>query len=115
MISLKDKTLVFLLYLMFLIVVEAGDPIHNAFLRLMCVSALAALYLFIISVLAMSLLLAFKALHYLSDSLKLTHFINLSLNYKASLYHLTLYILSEKAYYEGTPLFIYINLMLMLI
>jgi hypothetical protein len=63
----------------------------------------------------MSLLLAFKVLYYLSDSLKLTHFIDLSLNYKAFLYYLVLYILSEKAYYKRTLLFAYINLALMLI
>jgi hypothetical protein len=100
---------------MLLIIVEAGDPIYSAFSRLICVNALIALYLLIISVLTMSLLLAFKALHYLSDSLKLAHFIDLSLNYKAFLYHLMLHILSEKAYYEGSSLFTYINLALMLI
>jgi hypothetical protein len=63
----------------------------------------------------MSLLLTFKALHYLSGSLKLAHFVNLSLNYKASLYYLMLYILSGKAYYEGTSLFAYVNLALMFI
>jgi hypothetical protein len=115
MIDLKDRALTLLLYLMLFIVVEAGDLVHSAFSRLMCVSALAALYLLIASVLTMSLLLAFKALHYLSDSLKLAHFINLSLNYKAFLYHLTLYILSGKAYYEGFSLFVCVNLTLMLI
>jgi hypothetical protein len=115
MISLEDKTLAFLLYFMLLIIVEVEDLIHNAFSGLICVNILAALYLFIISVLAMSSLLAFKALHYLSDSFKLTHFIDLGLNYKAFLYHLMLYILSEKAYYKRISLFIYINLALMLI
>jgi hypothetical protein len=81
----------------------------------MCVSALAALYLLIVSVLAISLLLAFKVLHYLSGSLKLAHFIDLSLNYKAFLYHLMLHILNKKAYYERSSLFIYVNLTLMLI
>jgi hypothetical protein len=100
---------------MLLVIIRARDPIHSAFSGLMCVSALAALYLLIISILAISLLLAFKALHYLSDSLKLTHFIDLSLNYKAFLYHLMLYILSGKAYYEGSSLFVYVNLTLMLI
>jgi hypothetical protein len=100
---------------MLLIIVEVEDPIHSAFSGLMCVNVLAALYLLIISVLAISLLLAFKALYYLSGSLKLAHFIDLSLNYKAFLYHLMLYILSEKAYYEGSSLFIYVNLALMLI
>jgi hypothetical protein len=100
---------------MLLIIVEVEDLIHSVFLRLICASVLVTLYLFIISVLAISLLLAFKALHYLSDLFKLAHFINLSLNYKAFLYYLMLYILSEKAYYKESPLFIYINLTLMLI
>jgi hypothetical protein len=100
---------------MLLVIVKAGDPIHSVFLELMCVSALAALYLLIISVLTMFSLLIFKALHYLSGSLKLVHFINLSLNYKAFLYHLMLHILSGKAYYERSSLFTYINLALMLI
>jgi hypothetical protein len=100
---------------MLLAIVKAGDPIHSAFLRLMCISVLVAFYLLIISVLAMSLLLVFKALHYLSGSLKLAHFIDLSLNYKTFLYHLILHILSGKAYYKRTSLFIYINLALMLI
>jgi hypothetical protein len=100
---------------MFLIIIEAGDPVHSVFLGLIYVSALTALYLLIISVLAIFLLLTFKALHYLSGSLKLAHFIDLSLNYKASLYHLMLYILSGKVYYKEFPLFIYINLTLMLI
>jgi hypothetical protein len=81
----------------------------------MCASALVALYLLIISVLIISSLLVFKALYYLSGSLKLAHFIDLSLNYKAFLYRLTLYILNEKAYYKRSSLFIYINLALMLI
>jgi hypothetical protein len=115
MISLKGRALALLLYPMLLAAVGAGDPVHSAFSGLMCASALAALYLLVASVLAMSPLLAFKALHYLSGSLKLAHFIDLSLNYKASLYHLILYILSGKAYYEGSPLFVYINLALMLI
>jgi hypothetical protein len=115
MIGLEGRALALLLYLMFLIIIRAGDPIYSAFLRLICASALAALYLFIISVLAISLLLAFKALYYLSDLLKLAHFIDLSLNYKAFLYHLMLYILSGKAYYKGSSLFTYINLTLMLI
>jgi hypothetical protein len=115
MIGLKGRALALLLYFMLLIIVRAGDPIHSAFSRLICASALVALYLLIISVLAMSLLLAFKALYYLSGSLKLAHFINLSLNYKVFLYHLMLHILSGKAYYEGSPLFAYINLALMLI
>jgi hypothetical protein len=115
MVGLKGRALALLLYLMLLIAVEAGDPIHSVFSGLMCVSALAALYLLIISVLAMSSLLAFKALHYLSGSLKLTHFIDLSLNYKAFLYRSTLYILSGKAYYKGSSLFAYVNSTLMLI
>jgi hypothetical protein len=82
---------------------------------LMCASALAALYLLIVSVLAISLLLIFKALHYLSDSLKLAHFVDLGLNYETSLYRSALHILSGKAYYKGIPLFAYINLALMLI
>jgi hypothetical protein len=100
---------------MLLVIVEAGDSIHSAFSRLMCASALIALYLLIASVLAIFSLLAFKALHYLSGSLKLAHFIDLSLNYKAFLYHLMLYILSGKAYYEGSSLFVCVNLTLMLI
>jgi hypothetical protein len=100
---------------MLLIIVKAEDPIYSAFSGLMCANALATLYLLIISVLTMSLLLAFKVLYYLSDSLKLTHFIDLSLNYKIFLYRLMLYILSGKAYYEGSSLFVYINLTLMLI
>jgi hypothetical protein len=100
---------------MLLIIIKVRDPIHSVFLGLMCASALITLYLLIISVLAISSLLAFKALHYLSDSLKLAHFIDLSLNYKAFLYHLMLHILNEKAYYEGFSLFTYINLTLMLI
>jgi hypothetical protein len=100
---------------MLLVIVRAEDPVHNAFSGLMCASALAALYLLIASVLAISLLLAFKALHYLSGSLKLAHFIDLSLNYKAFLYRLMLHILSGKAYYEGSPLFVCVNLALMLI
>jgi hypothetical protein len=115
MIDLEGRALTLLLYPMLLIIVKAEDLIHNAFSGLICVSALAALYLLIISVLAMSLLLAFKVLHYLSGSFKLAHFIDLSLNYKAFLYHLMLYILSGKAYYKGFLLFIYINLALMLI
>jgi hypothetical protein len=115
MIGLKGRALALLLYLMLLVVVKAGDSIHSAFLRLICVNTLVALYLFVISVLAMSSLLTFKALHYLSDSLKLAHFIDLNLNYKAFLYHLMLHILSRKAYYEESSLFIYINLALMLI
>ena len=81
----------------------------------MCASALAALYLLVASVLAMFLLLVFKVLYYLSGSLKLTHFVDLSLNYKASLYCLALHILSRKAYYKGTPLFACVNPALMLI
>jgi hypothetical protein len=100
---------------MLLIIVEVEDPVHSAFSGLICVSALATLYLFIVSVLTMSSLLAFKALHYLSGSLKLTHFIDLGLNYKAFLYRLILYILSGKAYYKRASLFAYINLTLMLI
>jgi hypothetical protein len=100
---------------MLLIVVIIRDPIHSAFLGLMCVSVLVALYLLAASVLVMSLLLAFKALHYLSGSLKLTHFINLGLNYETSLYRLTLHILSRKAHYKGILLFTYVNLTLMLI
>jgi hypothetical protein len=100
---------------MLLVVVGAGDPVYSAFSGLICASALAALYLLITSVLAISLLLIFKALYYLSGSLKLTHFIDLSLNYKTFLYHLILYILSGKAYYERSSLFIYVNLTLMLI
>jgi hypothetical protein len=100
---------------MLLIIVEAGDPIHSAFLGLICANTLIALYLLAISVLTISSLLAFKALHYLSDSLKLTHFIDLSLNYKAFLYHLILYILSEKAYYKKSSLFACVNLALILI
>jgi hypothetical protein len=115
MISLKGRALTLLLYLMLLVIVGAGDSIHSAFLGLMCVSALAALYLLVASVLAISLLLAFKALHYLSGSLKLAHFIDLSLNYKASLYHSTLHILSGKVYYKRSSLFIYVNPTLMLI
>jgi hypothetical protein len=115
MIDLKDRALALLLCLMLLIIVKAEDPIYNAFLGLICASVLVALYLLIISVLTIFLLLAFKALHYLSGSLKLTHFIDLSLNYKAFLYRLMLHILNRKAYYEGSSLFIYINLTLMLI
>jgi hypothetical protein len=115
MIGLKGRALAFLLCLILLIIVKAEDPIHSAFLGLMCASTLATLYLLIISVLAISLLLAFKALHYLSGSLKLAHFIDLSLNYKAFLYHLMLYILSEKAYYKGFSLFACVNLALMFI
>jgi hypothetical protein len=115
MIDLKDRTLAFLLYLMLLIIVKVEDPIHSAFLGLICVSALVTLYLFIISVLAIFLLLAFKALYYLSGSLKLAHFIDLSLNYKAFLYYLVLHILSRKAYYKGISLFACVNLTLMLI
>jgi hypothetical protein len=115
MIGLEGRALALLLCLILLITVRAEDPVHSAFSGLMCASALAALYLLTTSVLAMSPLLAFKALHYLSGSLKLAHFIDLSLNYKASLYHLTLYILSGKAYYERSPLFAYVNLALMLI
>jgi hypothetical protein len=115
MIDLEDRALALLLYSMLLIIVEAGDPIHNVFSGLICASVLAALYLLIISILAMSLLLTFKALHYLSGSLKLAHFIDLSLNYKAFLYHLMLYILSEKAYYKGSSLFVCVNSTLMLI
>jgi hypothetical protein len=115
MIGLKDRVLALLLCLIFLAIVEAEDPIHSAFLGLMCVNILATLYLLIISILAIFLLLVFKALHYLSGSLKLAHFIDLHLNYKAFLYHLILHILSGKAYYEGSSLFTYINLALMLI
>jgi hypothetical protein len=115
MIGLEDRTLAFLLYSILLVIVKAEDSIHSAFLGLICVNALVALYLIIISILAMSLLLAFKALHYLSGSLKLAHFIDLNLNYKVFLYHLALYILSGKAYYKRTSLFTYINLALMLI
>jgi hypothetical protein len=115
MIGLKGRALTLLSYFMLLIIVEAEDPIYSAFSELICANALVALYLLIISVLAISLLLIFKILHYLSDSLKLAHFIDLSLNYKAFLYHLILYILSGKAYYEGSSFFIYINLALMLI
>jgi hypothetical protein len=114
-VGLKDRALALLLYLMLLVIVGAEDLIHSAFLGLMCVSALAALYLLTISVLAMSLLLAFKALYYLSGSLKLAHFIDLSLNYKASLYHLMLHILSGKVYYKRSSLFTYVNSTLMLI
>jgi hypothetical protein len=113
MIGLEGRALTLLLYLMLLVVVRAGDSIHSAFSGLMCVSALAALYLFAASVLAISLLLAFKALHYLSGSLKLAHFIDLRLNYKIFLYHSTLHILSGKAYYEGSPLFTCVNPTLM--
>ena len=81
----------------------------------MCASALAALYLLAASVLAISLLLAFKVLHYLSGSLKLAHFVDLSLNYKAFLYCSALHILSRKVYYIGTPLFACVNPALMLI
>jgi hypothetical protein len=115
MIDLKGRALALLLCLMLLVIVRAGDPVHSAFSGLMCANALATLYLLVISVLAMSLLLAFKALHYLSGSLKLAHFIDLSLNYKAFLYHSILHILSGKAYYKRSPLFIYVNLALMLI
>jgi hypothetical protein len=115
MIGLKDRALALLLYLMLLAAVGVEDPVHSAFLRLICVNILVALYLLVISVLAISSLLAFKVLHYLSDLLKLAHFIDLSLNYKAFLYRLMLHILSGKAYYKGSPLFIYINLALMLI
>jgi hypothetical protein len=100
---------------MLLIVVEVKDPIYNIFSRLMCASALVALYLLATSVLAISSLLIFKALHYLSGLFKLTHFIDLSLNHKAFLYHLMLHILSGKAYYKETLLFAYINLVFMLI
>ena len=100
---------------MLLTAIKTGDPVCSEFSGLMCASVLAALYLLAISVLAMSLLLAFKALHYLSGSLKLAHFVDLGLNYKASLYCLALYILSRKAYYKGTPLFACVNLALMLI
>jgi hypothetical protein len=115
MIGLKDRALTFLLCSILLVIIKIRDSIHNIFLGLICVNALTTLYLLIISVLAISLLLAFKVLYYLSDSLKLAHFIDLSLNYETFLYHLMLYILSEKAYYKGTPLFAYINLTLMLI
>jgi hypothetical protein len=115
MIDLKDRALTLLLCLMLLAIIGAGDPIHSAFSGLICVSALVTLYLLIISVLAISSLLIFKALHYLSGSLKLAHFVDLSLNYKAFLYHLILYILNEKAYYERSSLFVYVNLALMLI
>jgi hypothetical protein len=115
MIGLKDKTLALLLYLMLLVIVEVEDSIYSAFSELICVNTLITLYLLIISVLAIFLLLVFKALYYLSDSLKLAHFIDLSLNYKTFLYHLMLHILSKKAYYERFSLFIYINLILMLI
>jgi hypothetical protein len=114
-VGLKGRALTLLSCSMLLIIVEAGDPVHSAFLGLICASVLVALYLLVVSVLAMSLLLAFKALHYLSGSLKLAHFIDLSLNYKAFLYYLMLHILSGKAYYEGSPLFVYVNLALMLI
>jgi hypothetical protein len=100
---------------MLLTVVIVRDLIHSTFLGLMCASVLAALYLLAVSVLAISLLLAFKALYYLSGSLKLAHFINLDLNYETSLYRLALHILSRKAHYEGTLLFTYVNLTLMLI
>jgi hypothetical protein len=115
MIGLKGRALTLLLCFMLLVVVEAEDPVHSVFLGLICASVLVALYLFAISVLIISSLLAFKALYYLNGSLKLAHFINLSLNYKTFLYHLTLYILSGKAYYERSSLFAYINLTLMLI
>jgi hypothetical protein len=105
----------FLLYLMLLAIVRAEDPIYSAFLELICISVLAALYLLAINVLTISSLLTFKALYYLSDSLKLAHFINLSLNYKTFLYHLMLHILSGKAYYKESSLFVCINLTLMLI
>jgi hypothetical protein len=114
-VGLKGKALALLLCLMLLVAVGAGDPIYSAFSGLICASVLATFYLLIISVLTIFLLLAFKALHYLSDSLKLTHFIDLSLNYKAFLYHLMLYILNEKAYYKRSSLFTYINLTLMFI
>jgi hypothetical protein len=112
---LKGRALALLSCPMLLAAVEAGDPVYSAFSRLICASALAALYLLIASVLAMSPLLAFKALHYLSDSLKLAHFVDLSLNYKAFLYRSTLHILSGKAYYEGSTLFACVNLALMFI
>jgi hypothetical protein len=115
MVGLKGRALALLLCPMLLVIVGAEDPIHSAFSRLMCANALATLYLLIISVLAIFLLLIFKALHYLSGSFKLAHFIDLSLNYKAFLYRLTLHILSGKAYYEGSSLFVYVNLALMLI
>jgi hypothetical protein len=100
---------------MLLAVVKAGDPVCSVFMGLMCASVLAALYLLITSVLAMSLLLIFKALHYLSGSLKLAYFVDLGLNYETSLYYSALYILSGKAYYKGTSLFACVDLTLVLI
>ena len=114
-VDLKGRALALLPCSMLLAAVGTGDPVRSAFSGLMCASALAALYLLAASVLAISLLLAFKVLHYLSGSLKLAHFVDLGLNYKASLYCSALHILSGKAYYKGTPLFACVNPALMLI
>ena len=114
-VDLKGRVLALLLCSMLLAAVRTGDPVRSTLSGLMCASALTAFYLLAASVVAMSSLLAFKVLHYLSGSLKLAHFVDLSLNYKASLYCSALYILSGKAYYKGTPLFACVNPALMLI